>query len=70
MDVALCNDNALGNIYFTCGANDFAGAAALYVAGFAAGSVNADRPCVACRKLYLCVGANRSENRNLGERAL
>ena len=70
VDVALCNDHALGDLYLTAGADYLAGSGAGHVPGLADGSGDAERSRVGERDLDLSRFSCRSEDRYVGYRLL
>ena len=63
MDVALCNDNALGQLDFAAGTNQFAGSGASYVAGLTDRSDNTQCTGIGQRNFDLVSRSFRTEDR-------
>ena len=70
MNVALCNDNALGKLYLAAGTNQLAGTRACNVAALSDRSSNADRTSIGSGKLNLVCASYGTEDRNVCERLL
>ena len=60
MYMALCGNNALGQLNFTCGAYQLTYTRAFNIARFSYGRGNAYGACVCKRQLNLCFGAGRT----------